>query len=73
MSPDVQQNIKTILSLLETTEEKYLASQTLGRPEVQDEEGLPLTEIHEELDAEGNVICKYNLPNTLPPSEVTLY
>ena len=55
--PDVQQNIKTISSLLTAAEEKYAASQVLTQPEVRNEDGLPLTEIHEELDEEGNVVC----------------
>jgi unconventional prefoldin RPB5 interactor 1 len=55
--PDVQQNVKTVSSLLQAAEEKYAASQVLIQPEVRNEEGLPLTEIHEELDEEGNVIC----------------
>ena len=55
---DVQQNIKTVSSQLATAEEKHAATQVLIQPEVRNEEGLPLTEILEELDAEGNVICK---------------
>lgn len=50
----VQQNIRTISSLLNTAQEKYAAAQVLSQPEVRNEEGLPLTEIHEELDEEGN-------------------
>ena len=57
MYADVQQNIKTIYSLLKNAEEKHAASQVLIKPEVRNEEGLPLTEIIEELDADGNVIC----------------
>ena len=56
---DVQQNIKTASSLLSVADEKYAASQVLIQPEVRNEEGLPLTEILEELDAEGNVICMH--------------
>ncbi|KAL2040222.1 hypothetical protein N7G274_007125 [Stereocaulon virgatum] len=52
----VQKNEKTISSLLQAAEEKYAASLVLVQPEVRDEEGLPLIEIHEELDEEGNVI-----------------
>ncbi|KAF6227164.1 hypothetical protein HO133_008606 [Letharia lupina] len=52
----VQQNIRTISSLLNTAQEKYAATQVLSQPEVRNEEGLPLTEIHEELDEEGHVI-----------------
>ena len=44
--------------MLGAAEEKYAASQVIGQPEAGNEEGLPLTEILEELDEEGNVICK---------------
>jgi len=46
---------------LSTAEEKLAAATVLSNPEVCTEEGLPLKEIHEELDEEGNVICKYFL------------
>ena len=55
----MQQNIRTISSLLNTAQEKYSAAQVLCQPESRNEEGLPLTEIHEELDEEGNVICRF--------------
>ena len=54
----VQQNIKTVISLLRAAEGKLAASTILSQPEVLNEEGLPLTEIHEELDEDGNVICE---------------
>ena len=57
----MQQNIRTISSLLNTAQEKYAAAQVLCQPESRNEEGLPLTEIHEELDEEGNVICRYHI------------
>ncbi|KAL9127424.1 MAG: hypothetical protein Q9217_003693 [Psora testacea] len=59
----VQQNIKTLTSLLSTAEEKLAASSVVVQPEVHDEKGLPVTEIHEELDEEGNVIsCSTSHP-----------
>lgn len=58
---DVQQNVKTVSSLLDTAQEKYAATQVLSKPEARNEEGLPLTEIHEELDEEGNVICNSSI------------
>lgn len=58
---DVQQNIKTVSSLLQVAEERYTSSQILSQPEVRNEEGLPLTDIYEELDEEGNVICMFVL------------
>ncbi len=65
LNSDVQQNIRTLLSLLNTAEEKYAAAQVLSKPEVRNEEGLPLTEIYEELDEEGNVICKTSILSRL--------
>ena len=52
----VERNVKTVTSLLRTAEEKLAASSGLAQPEIRNDEGLPLTEIHEELDEEGNVI-----------------
>lgn len=54
---DVQRNIATVSSLLKVAENEYLASQIPNQPDLSLEEGLPLTEIYEELDEEGNVIC----------------
>ncbi len=65
LNSDVQQNIRTLSSLLNTAQEKHAAAQVLTKPEVRNEEGLPLTEIHEELDEEGNVICKTSIPSRL--------
>lgn len=36
-----------------------MASTVISRPDVHNEGGLPLTEIREELDEVGNVICMY--------------
>lgn len=54
----MQQNIKTISSQLQSIENKLAASTVLSNPEVLNEEGLPVTEIREELDDEDNVICE---------------
>ena len=43
--------------MLQAAEEKYAASQVLSQPEARNEEGLPFTEILEQLDEEDNVIC----------------
>ena len=67
---DVQKNVDSVSSMLRTAEEKYAASQVLIEPEIRNEEGLPLTEIIEELDAEGNVIC--GSISRLVPSILTL-
>ena len=48
--------------MLQAAEEKYAASQVLSQPEVRNEEGLPFTEILEQLDEEDNVICTLNFP-----------
>ena len=50
--------MKSVLSLLQAAEEKYAASQVLSQPEIRNEEGLPFTEILEQLDEEDNVICE---------------
>jgi len=52
----VTQNIKTVEKQLQTEEEKLERVSIVGRPEVRNEEGLPLMEIFEELDEDGNVI-----------------
>ena len=54
---DVQQNIKTVASLLQSGEGKYPVSQIPSEPDVRNEEDLPLKEIHEELDERGEIIC----------------
>ena len=53
----MQENVKAISRRLETANEKFLAATVISQPEVRDEEGLPLTEIREELDEDGNVTC----------------
>lgn len=55
--PDVQKNINTIGAALRNAEEKAAASLVFGQPDIPNEDGLPLAEIREELDEEGNVIC----------------
>ncbi len=47
--------------MLQAAEEKYASSQVLSQPEVRNKEGLPFTEILEQLDEEDNVICTLNL------------
>ncbi|KAI9715460.1 MAG: hypothetical protein M1812_005936 [Candelaria pacifica] len=53
----VQHNVKTIQKQLITAEEKFGALLVLQQPEVRNEQGLPVTEIREELDEDGNVIA----------------
>ena len=57
MLGDVQENVKLASRQLDLAEQKLAASEIVSRPDVRDVEGLPLTEIREELDEEGNVIC----------------
>lgn len=52
----VQQNVKTVQKQLGTAEEKLSQVLVVSNPEMTDESGLPLAEIREELDEEGNVI-----------------
>ncbi|OCK98407.1 uncharacterized protein K441DRAFT_739184 [Cenococcum geophilum 1.58] len=52
----VQQNTQTVQKQLDAAEKKLRAALTLLEPDLDDEEGLPLTDIQEELDEEGNVI-----------------
>jgi unconventional prefoldin RPB5 interactor 1 len=52
----VSQNVKTLEKQLETAENKLAAATVISNPDVRNEEGLPLTEIIEELDEDGNVI-----------------
>ena len=52
----VQQNVKTATSLLNAAEDKLTNSTMVVQPDIRSEESLPITEILEELDKEGNVI-----------------
>jgi unconventional prefoldin RPB5 interactor 1 len=52
----VQQNISTITKQLDSAEKKLEGTSVLLAADVKNEEGLPLMDIQEELDEEGNVI-----------------
>ena len=52
----VEQNVRTMQKQVDAAENKLAAASVISTPEVRNEEGLPLTEIIEELDEEGNVI-----------------
>ncbi|KAF2197424.1 hypothetical protein GQ43DRAFT_444272 [Delitschia confertaspora ATCC 74209] len=52
----VQQNIITVEKQVQAAEKKLNAASVLLEPDMDDEEGLPLTDIVEELDEEGNVV-----------------
>ncbi|PVH88132.1 hypothetical protein DL98DRAFT_525395 [Cadophora sp. DSE1049] len=64
----VEQNVRTIQRQIETAEGKLAAASIISTPEVRNEEGLPLTEIMEELDEEGNVISsQLSTPGSMKP------
>ncbi|KAL9635696.1 MAG: hypothetical protein Q9164_003293, partial [Protoblastenia rupestris] len=50
----VQQNVKSATSLLNAAEDKLTSSTMVVQPDIRSEESLPITEILEELDEEGN-------------------
>ncbi|KAI1849166.1 hypothetical protein JX265_012800 [Neoarthrinium moseri] len=53
----VRRNIATLEKQLETAENKLAAANVLSNPDMpEDEEGLPITEIMEELDDDDNVV-----------------
>jgi unconventional prefoldin RPB5 interactor 1 len=52
----VQENIKATEKLCQSAEEKLSAINVVLLPDALNEDGLPLTEIREDLDEDGNVI-----------------
>ncbi|KAF2472347.1 uncharacterized protein BDR25DRAFT_302584 [Lindgomyces ingoldianus] len=52
----VQQNVSTVEKHLQAAERKLEAAEVLLEPDIENEEGLPLMDIQEELDEEGNVV-----------------
>ncbi|KAI0854991.1 Prefoldin subunit-domain-containing protein [Xylaria cubensis] len=52
----VSKNITTLAKQLEAAENKLAATRVVSFPEATDEDGLPITEISEELDDDDNVI-----------------
>jgi unconventional prefoldin RPB5 interactor 1 len=64
----VEQNVRTVLKQIEAAETKLAAATVISTPEVRNEEGLPLTEIIEELDEEGNIISsRTSTPGSAKP------
>ncbi|KUJ09529.1 uncharacterized protein LY89DRAFT_627679 [Mollisia scopiformis] len=55
----VEQNVRTVQKQLESAEHKLAAASIISAPEIRNEEGLPMTEIIEEIDEEGNVISSH--------------
>ena len=54
----VEQNVRTVQKQIDAAQNKLAAASVISTPDVRNEEGLPLTEIMEELDEEGNVISR---------------
>lgn len=52
----VQENVRTVQKQLDAAEKKLRSVVDVAEPILEDEQGLPLTEIREELDEEDNVI-----------------
>lgn len=64
----VEQNVQTVQRQLETSENKLAAATVISTPDVRNEDGLPLTEIIEELDEEGNVVSsRISTPGSTQP------
>ncbi|KAL9116483.1 MAG: hypothetical protein Q9187_006992 [Circinaria calcarea] len=63
----VQENVKAMARRLESANEKLLTANVVSQPEVRNEEGLPITEISEELDDDGNMIAS----STTTPGDST--
>ena len=55
---DVHENVKTVKKRLQVAEDQLSSVDVVINPEARHEEGLPLTEIAEELDDDGNVLCQ---------------
>lgn len=54
---DVHKNVETLQKQTDAAEEQLASVSFVIQPEATTEEGLPVTEIYEELDEDGNVIC----------------
>ncbi|KAF2117071.1 Prefoldin subunit-domain-containing protein [Lophiotrema nucula] len=52
----VQQNIATVAKQLDSAEKKLAGTSVLLEPDMANEEGLPLMDIEEELDEDGNIV-----------------
>ncbi|RFU26417.1 hypothetical protein B7463_g9926, partial [Scytalidium lignicola] len=64
----VHQNVETIEKQVEKAENKLVTATIISNPDVRNEEGLPMTEITEELDEEGNVISSHtSTPGSAEP------
>lgn len=59
LAGDVQENVRSVDKQLMLAEQQLAISDLSTRADARDEAGLPVTEIREELDDEGNIICIY--------------
>ncbi|KIN02308.1 hypothetical protein OIDMADRAFT_41430 [Oidiodendron maius Zn] len=55
----VEQNVRTVQKQIEAAENKLAAATIVSTPDAMNEDGLPLTEIVEELDEEGNIVSSH--------------
>ncbi|TVY33081.1 hypothetical protein LSUB1_G008462 [Lachnellula subtilissima] len=64
----VEQNARSLQKQIELAENKLAAASIISQPEVRNEEGLPVTDIVEELDEEGNIISSHtSTPGSAKP------
>ncbi|TVY76030.1 hypothetical protein LSUE1_G008137 [Lachnellula suecica] len=64
----VEQNVRAVEKHIEVAENKLAAATIISTPDVRNEEGLPLTDIVEELDEEGNVLSSHiSTPGSAKP------
>ncbi|KAF4974149.1 hypothetical protein FZEAL_8914 [Fusarium zealandicum] len=64
----VTKNIESLQKQIETAETKLAAATVISQPDATDEEGLPITEIVEQLDDEDNVVSyQLNKPGDSVP------
>lgn len=64
----VTKNIESLQKQAETAENKHAAATVISRPDATDEDGQPITEIIEELDADDNVLSYHlNRPGDAVP------
>lgn len=70
----VTKNIESLQKQIETLENKLAAATVISQPDATDEEGLPITEILEELDEQDNVVSyRLNKPgDSLPQVQEAL-
>ena len=55
---DVQKNVASLQKQIDAVHVKLENAQSVSDTAIRNQEGLPVTDIYEELDEDGNVICK---------------